>query len=128
MWKEEIEKVNGRFTCDKVDLKGSDAMDSFCCDVAGEIGKVSFLYNQSYGSATHKGKKMRADTTSNDRLSQLPSNKLCGWITAPKHHKEYQHYLALRLAHVFKFEFRPFPSDRSVAWKILAHSTILKEK
>ncbi|KAI9606565.1 hypothetical protein KEM48_006067 [Puccinia striiformis f. sp. tritici PST-130] len=37
---EEIEKVNGRFTCDKVDLKGSDAMDSFCCDVAGEIGKV----------------------------------------------------------------------------------------
>ncbi|KAI9622354.1 hypothetical protein KEM48_007243 [Puccinia striiformis f. sp. tritici PST-130] len=28
------------FSCDKVDLNGSVATDSFCCDVAGRIGEV----------------------------------------------------------------------------------------
>ncbi|KAH9468632.1 hypothetical protein MJO28_004964 [Puccinia striiformis f. sp. tritici] len=40
MWKEEIKIVDGKFSCDNLKLKGSDATESFCCDVAGEIGKV----------------------------------------------------------------------------------------
>ncbi|KAH9461817.1 hypothetical protein MJO28_003425 [Puccinia striiformis f. sp. tritici] len=40
MWKEEIKQVDGKFTCDKLDLNGSDATESFCCDVAGRIGIV----------------------------------------------------------------------------------------
>ncbi|POW15657.1 hypothetical protein PSTT_01941 [Puccinia striiformis] len=40
MWKEEIKTVDGKFSCDKVDLNGSVATDSFCCDVAGRIGEV----------------------------------------------------------------------------------------
>ncbi|KAI9609265.1 hypothetical protein H4Q26_007213 [Puccinia striiformis f. sp. tritici PST-130] len=37
---EEIKTVDGKFSCDKVDLNGSVATDSFCCDVAGRIGEV----------------------------------------------------------------------------------------
>ncbi|KAH9468633.1 hypothetical protein MJO28_004961 [Puccinia striiformis f. sp. tritici] len=40
MWKEEIKKGVGGFTCDTVTLKGLAATDRFCCDVAGVIGKV----------------------------------------------------------------------------------------
>ncbi|KAI9623038.1 hypothetical protein KEM48_009655 [Puccinia striiformis f. sp. tritici PST-130] len=100
MWKEEIKQVDGKFTCDKLDLNGSDATESFCCDVAGKLALP--------------------DTTSNNRLKKV--NKLCGQTTAPKHLKD-NHYLPPGTC----LRIRPFPLAKCVTCKFLVHSTKLKK-